>query len=215
MQAHGVEVSLELPQGDHITNVIQRNHDWYERRMLDDIYARTRGANGLALDIGACFGTHTTWFAAVCGLYTLAFEPASDSFEILQNNILANNLSNRVELFNCAVGRQEGFVTPTRPNPSNQGASPVKLLDLTEAPDSVKMLTIDSLLLRTVSLVKIDVEGMEVEVLHGAEATLRRDHPLVYVEAPDTYDQVWRFMESLGYHRIGKWNATPTYGWSV
>ena len=44
------------------------------------------------------------------------------------------------------------------------------------------MMTIDSLNLSRLDLIKIDVEGMELEVLQGAEATLGRFRPIIIVE---------------------------------
>lgn len=46
----------------------------------------------------------------------------------------------------------------------------------------VELLTIDSLHLKDVSLLKIDVEGMENQVLDGAKETLMANHPVVIIE---------------------------------
>jgi hypothetical protein len=47
---------------------------------------------------------------------------------------------------------------------------------------SIQQITIDSLKLARVDLVKVDVEGMEAEVLAGAEATVRDHRPQLHVE---------------------------------
>ena len=44
------------------------------------------------------------------------------------------------------------------------------------------MMTLDSLDLSRLDLIKIDVEGMELEVLQGAKATLERFRPIIIVE---------------------------------
>ena len=48
--------------------------------------------------------------------------------------------------------------------------------------DKVEARTIDSFGFSEVSLIKIDVEGHEAEVLHGAEKTISAFHPVIIVE---------------------------------
>ena len=55
-----------------------------------------------------------------------------------------------------------------------------------------------------VGLIKIDVEGHEKAVLHGAEELLRRDKPSLIVEAedchkPNSVNNVWKFLSDLGF----------------
>ena len=47
---------------------------------------------------------------------------------------------------------------------------------------AVRAITLDSLALRRVDLLKIDVEGMECEVLEGARRTIRQSLPVVIIE---------------------------------
>ena len=47
---------------------------------------------------------------------------------------------------------------------------------------SVRALRIDSLALGRCDFIKIDVEGMEISVLHGAEATISRCRPIMLIE---------------------------------
>ena len=48
--------------------------------------------------------------------------------------------------------------------------------------EPVEMVTLDSMNLPKVDFIKIDVEGMEVDVLKGAEEIVGKDRPLIYVE---------------------------------
>jgi len=48
--------------------------------------------------------------------------------------------------------------------------------------EDVPVVTLDQLAMTNVKLIKIDVEGMEVDVLAGAKATLARCRPILYVE---------------------------------
>ncbi len=64
----------------------------------------------------------------------------------------------------------------------------------------VSLATLDSFKIRPVSLIKIDVEGHELEVLKGAERTLEECRPVVIVEVRERNAvEVGGFFERLGY----------------
>ena len=91
--------------------------------------------------------------------------------------------------------------------PGNFGAlSLVKGTAAQEPSDgmSVDMIPIDSLSLSSCQLVKIDVEGMELNVLEGAAQTLERCQPIVFTERL-SIESGWaciRFMASKGYSAL-------------
>jgi hypothetical protein len=65
-----------------------------------------------------------------------------------------------------------------------------------------------------VTLIKIDVEGMEREVLAGATDVLRRHYPVVFAEAwtEDAKNRLSEMLKPLGYAWTGRvFNSTPTY----
>jgi hypothetical protein len=62
------------------------------------------------------------------------------------------------------------------------------------------MLTIDQLVTNRVDLIKIDVEGMELDVLEGAQASLLRYKPIMLIEVIKTNRQLLQDrLISLGY----------------
>ncbi len=60
---------------------------------------------------------------------------------------------------------------------------------------------------------KIDVEGMESAVVHGARAMLLRARPAVYIEAAtdEAFAAVDALLSPLGYEPEAQFNATPTW----
>ncbi len=66
---------------------------------------------------------------------------------------------------------------------------------------TVPLTMIDSLQLRRVSGIKLDVENFEAHVLRGATELLKRDHPIIYCELWDTPNrqEVMSFLSNLGY----------------
>lgn len=64
-----------------------------------------------------------------------------------------------------------------------------------------------------VGLVKVDVEGMELEVLSGAKTLLMHQAPHLIIESEtsESLKHITTFLAPYGYKRISEWNATPTY----
>jgi tetratricopeptide (TPR) repeat protein len=83
------------------------------------------------------------------------------------------------------------------PNPGSR--SLLQEQPSTASRSTVRQLTIDSLGLKECALIKIDVEGMELEVLQGANDTITRFKPILYLEN-DRYEQkVVAFLSALHY----------------
>lgn len=138
--------------------------------------------NGLFVDVGANVGM-TTVPIAHAGIHCIAVEPAPDNFDLLQANILANKVSDRIEVHNCAVGNKAGRVM-FELSETNHGDHRLKV---STAPGAfgeekrpsvtVEMRTLDELCgpLHNGSLaLKIDVQGAEALVFAGAENAIAR-----------------------------------------
>ena len=135
------------------------------------------------LEIGANLGTHTVFLAKTAGPRgTLhAFEPQRVIFQILTANVALNALTN-VYTYQAAVGRQAGTITVPRVDytaVNNFGG--ISMGSAWEG-ERVPLVTVDSLALARCDLIKVDVEGMEGDVIAGAERTIRQFRPLLYVE---------------------------------
>ena len=139
------------------------------------------GPDDLFLDVGANVGVYTVLAAGACGTDVIAFEPASRAADDLAANVRINGLAGRVEVRRCAVGRSAGIVEITadrdstnqvipRTDPASGAVSGRREQVRVEALDDLEIVR-DSELRRIV--VKIDVEGYEVEVLEGARQLLR------------------------------------------
>lgn len=207
IEAHGHAVEMVVDPADHIGRKLAGG-DFYERDLLED--ARQRMRRGTVIDVGAHVGNHTVWFGAVCGARVVSLEPNPDSFALLVDNVRRNRI--RGWLANVAVGSElaEGRVVSV--NPLNTGMTVIA-----KGRGGVRIVTVDSLGARNVSLLKVDVEGSELEALEGAEETIKASRPLIYVEAAsqDSKRGVDRFLRRFGYSRFGRFCATPTYGYAA
>ena len=163
----------------------------------------------VAVDVGANIGAHTVYFAAAVGPTgaVIAFEPQRPIFQILCGN-LALNGHTHVYAHLAALGRSPGTIK-VPPINYNMGANfgGVELGGWTQG-DDVPVMTLDSLGLATCHFIKIDVEGMEREVLEGAAGTIARLQPILYVEN-DRADKSAALIEWLLEQRYRLYWHTP------
>ncbi len=134
------------------------------------------------IDAGANVGTVTLFLAQAVGPEgrVYAFEPQLEIFHYLCGNVALSGRKNIVAL-NAALGAKPGTITVPPMDYGREGNfGAVSLLDMSEGETDVR--TIDGLDLADCRLIKIDVEGMEPEVLKGAEDTIGRFKPFVYTE---------------------------------
>jgi FkbM family methyltransferase len=135
------------------------------------------------LDVGANIGVHTVELSRLTGPAGVvhAFEPQRLIYQVLCANVALNSLTN-VFTHHAAVGATGGsLLVPTLDPGGRHNYGGVSLLGSPHG-EPVPMFTIDSLDLGDCQFIKLDVEGMETEALHGAEATIRRFRPMLYVE---------------------------------
>ena len=156
----------------------------------------------VVVEVGANIGAHTVGLARLVGHggAVIAFEPQRIPFQTLCANLALNQLAN-VRARQAAVGRTSGTILVPALDPSlpaNFGG--VSLIDATGG-EEVPLLTVDSMELPACHLLKVDVEGMEADVLVGAERTIRRCRPLLYVEndREDRSEALLGIILGLGY----------------
>ena len=190
-------------QGLFIINAFDEGVGWQLRTRgacdapqmaLLELLGRAACAGAVVLDIGANIGVTSAVLARAIGRggRVHAFEPQRAMFHMLAGNMALNGIDQVV--CNCiAVGAAPGVARLPRLDyraPAIFGSVELNRDQQSDARqqardnefEQVPMTSIDALGLPRVDLIKIDVEGMEHEVLEGARVTIARDHPLMYVE---------------------------------
>jgi FkbM family methyltransferase len=151
-----------VPSNDVHIEDWKKNKDFTQSKCLEKFinYCENKSLKfNHVLDIGAWVGTWTMKINSFCGR-VIAFEPDPLHYECLVKNVPDN-----VETHQLAVGNDSKMISLSQD-------------DFTQAKrvlgaGTIPMVTIDSLNLDDVDLIKIDVEGYEMEVLKGAENTLK------------------------------------------
>ncbi len=149
-----------------------------------EVFAQLLAPGDIAIEVGANIGAHTVYLAQLVGPTgrVYAFEPQRVVFQLLCANIALNEAFN-VRSFQAGAGAQAGCLNVPDVNYHAAGSNfgGVSFLEPVEG-EAVPLITLDSLSLPSLRLLKIDVEGMEAQVLEGARGLIRRHRPVLYVE---------------------------------
>lgn len=207
---HGNSYTVCVPNAgtDYIQGMIARTGRPYEEKMLDAL-ASVLSQGDLFVDVGANIGNHSLALAVATGCRVFAYEPDEQLVDALDESVLANDLGAFVTTRRVGVGRAAARARLAGLDPSNIGA---QHLDMDEH-GGIEVVRLDDEPLGDVAVIKIDVEGMELDVLEGAVATIARSRPEIFVEAAERshFERVVHLLDGLGYVLVGSYNATPTH----
>ena len=196
----GIAVQMDSARSD-----VYRRHyaagRFYEHDFLH--YLADRKIAGCYADVGVNIGNHAVFFGLFCAAeHVVGFEPIDHYFNIASENVARNDLDAKVHIHNVGASDATGRITISFDRVEQEAS--IAPLDDFEFPAPV-------------TLMKIDVEGMEPPVLRGARELLARDKPVLYVEAiqpvgeridTSAIDEVIR---PLGYRPTGRiFNYQPT-----
>jgi FkbM family methyltransferase len=210
LEVGGKRLALSFgSEEDHIARTIRQTGTFYEAELLADVRSRLFFAE-CAVDVGAHVGNHTIYFAHVLGLRTIAFEPNPASYGLLAENVRSNGLGEICRTRNAAVGATGSRVRTIVASERNTGMATVE----PDPSGSVAMVTLDDEVLAEprIDVIKIDVEGWELDVLRGAEEVLRTRRPLLYVEIMQPkFAALDQHLRERGYLCWKRFNYTPTF----
>jgi FkbM family methyltransferase len=182
---------------------------------LIDLRRRHYGDGVIAVDCGANVGVHTVeWAKHMTGWgVVLAIEAQERIYYALAGNIAINNCFN-ARAIHAAVTSQRGVMKMPSPNylvAGSFGSLELKKRDKTEFIGQpidysenkmveVQTVSLDSFSFPRLDLIKIDIEGMELEALAGAVKCIGSLHPILVVEMIKTDKEKLRgWLEELGY----------------
>ncbi len=158
--------------------------------------AAKAGKDKLVLDVGANIGAISQALEH-SGFTVEAFEPQLEVFSLLKMNF-------KGKAHNVALGEKDG--TTVMPNlnyeeANNFGGVSCGTLSKSRGSVQIPVHRLDDYNYNNVGLIKIDVEGYEELVLHGAVETIERCEPILYLEddRKDKSAGLHKFLAELGY----------------
>lgn len=202
-----IKTKFYLPyyKEDWIQSHILKNNNYFEYKELDFVCFKWGDGRlgkllhgNTVIDIGANIGNHTLYYINECGAgCSYCFEPMGSTFEMLKKNVELNNISEKVRLFNYCVGSSSGMASVSSYNIKNIGGTTFEA----STSGDVELVTIDQFQYEgSVVLIKIDVEGYEMEVLKGMGNTIRLHKPILQIEIRNkNFNEVNHLLEKEGY----------------
>ena len=197
-------------------------NDLYVGRSLDlygefseaeaQLFESLVGPGDVVVEVGANIGAHTVHLAKKVGPGGMvhAFEPQRVIFQLLCANLALNGLFN-VRTHHAAAGRQPGsLLVPPLDYRAENNFGGISLCDVDRG-EEVAMVPLDALDVPALRLLKIDVEGMEAEVLAGARQMIARHRPILYLENDrrEKSADLIRLVDRLGY--ACWWHTPPLF----
>jgi FkbM family methyltransferase len=174
----------------------------------------------IVIDVGANHGFFSC-YAAFEGAIVHAFEPQPETFELLEANVEANGLSDRIHTYAAAVGATEGPIELSITNQLGGGMSStnpgfvsrtgLNVVDSVSVPSRSIDRVVDAIPEERIRLLKLDCEGAEFEILSALkpehleriDAIALEHHP--GYPLPDLITQVL----SWGSHQLSAANTKP------
>jgi FkbM family methyltransferase len=176
--------------------------------------------------VGANVGKHSVFFGKFVAEHVVAIEPQPILIPILTRNLETNGIR-EYSLLACAVGAEPGFGRLWQPEAAAINHPRTRVHELAGQTAQtgellVPVVPLDHLIERLaprlggrrVACIKIDVEGMELPVLRGAQRLLRTQRPQLVIEllSEESRRAVRGFLGRLGYRDIGqRFCWAPTY----
>lgn len=162
----------------------------------------------LFVDVGANVGSYTVLAAGAAGSDCLTIEPVPATFAHLLDNIRLNDLQSTVSAKNIACGATfDTLAFTSRLDSVNHVVARGEVVnDAIEVP----VAPLDALLSgRTPTLMKIDVEGFETEVLHGASDTMQAPSLLAVIMELNGSGIRYGYDEDQIHERMLRWGFAP------
>ena len=156
-------------------------------------------------DVGANIGVYSTALSDTAK-QIFCFEPNQRNFQLLSHNTA--DLAN-VHCYNLACGQYNGTTHIMDFDPDVHG----NFGNLSNGDQGipVPLIALDALDIPAPNLLKIDVEGAELEVLLGCENKIRSSLPCIVYEAHETkqFAEIYDFLSAVGYKLF--WLQCPNF----
>lgn len=184
---NGINYHLDI--SDYIEHAV---YFGYQDRVQDDLF-RLAENKKVVIDVGVNIGAVLLNFACHSPEGSIiGFEPDERNFQKAKANLELNKLDN-IEIIRKGLGSETTRAKIFKVNENNEGMN--RILVGANLPDGgvpfseIEIIRLDDFAaergFESIDLIKIDVEGYELNVLRGAEQTLREFSPTLFIEVDD------------------------------
>lgn len=182
-----VQVPLVGGTGWHVYRELQKQQEFWKYRLFEALLDRNSGAFA---DVGVNLGQTLLLFRLADRQKPyLGFEPNPEAIAYVNRVIRQNGYENCM-VFPCGLAERTSMLSLYLPQGAHTGAMATLVADLRPGRSfdvqQVAVFRFDELIEEVdsgpIDFVKLDVEGAELQVLHGMDMTIRRDRPMILCE---------------------------------
>ncbi len=158
-------------------------HGYFEWRNVVLAYKIQKLKAGDIIEVGANVGTETVSLVKITGSNQLhAFEPVKENFSYLKAIKKINDYTNLM-LYQNLVSDVSGIAFFKQPDPFNSGSGHITSVE-NKGTLKYQVVTLDEILssINSCSLIMMDVEGFELNVLRGSRGLISRFKPYFIIE---------------------------------
>lgn len=202
-------------EGDYIFEKIKKTKTFYEIDLLNYLTFVYKKLD-LIIDVGANIGNHSVFFGSILANKVISIEPNPVVASILEENLEKNLINSLViskglsfeeskNRLNISYSKENLGMSKIDPNSSLQDSIEIELTSLDSLTEEYQLNKID--------LIKIDIEGYEMNALKGAVKTLDQGSFDLLVEISDLnlkkdFDE---FLSKYDYKAVTRWGATDMW----
>lgn len=194
---------------DYVSKMIKHNKNFYEEKLLSFLRENFNNQKNI-IDIGANIGNHSLFFCKYINCDKVySFEPYETNAELFRLNL--SNYQDKCTLYQQALSDKDGKMVLYNCEENNYGGFSLhKQSKSFEVLNEIDVVKLDNFKFTDITLIKIDVENHEKEILLGAKQTILNNKPVVVLENsyyyfksifpdPNPHGEVF---EELGYTRL-------------
>ena len=212
--------SIYIPSNDYHKELIESDNEIFKYLSKYEYLLQNKNI----VDVGSCNGMYSKYYKKITKQKVYCYEPNNLNYEILKINV--DNLN--VILSNKAVGSKKTKTFLIHKDKTNLGQSVFfnkyffnddlisqimnKLtndqdIDTLKNKNGIDVISLDSLNLKEVGLIKIDVEGFEIDVLKGCKQLISEFKPLILIGTHkinniNTKNDVFKILKNYNYELV-------------
>jgi len=201
-------------KNDEVIGKNLREYGEYQQKEIDLLIGLLNSVNSkqkVVWDIGANIGVHTSAFSKH-STFVCSWEANPQNFKLLRMNT-QGKLAPNVKVHNVAISNGKKDTIQIQDFDQSKSSNKGELSIVEKGGVEISARSIDSYMMNypLPSLIKIDVEGHELEVLQGALVMLKTVKPILYFETADkgSYAEHIKFLKDLDYRMW--WFACPNF----
>lgn len=194
----------DLPR-DLIQRLIVLNSSFYKIDVLEAIRQKYLKPGMKVVDVGANLGNHSIYFSAIAKAGSVeAFEAQTHLCKAFERNLDLNQLKN-IKLHQAVCADKKGKAAIAVNALGNLAATQFKLDDNGTYP----AVTLDDSIKGNCDFIRIASEGLELQIIKGAQKLIERCHPVILVEVKNKaeFEQVAQSLAVLGYKSFTRFGA--------